>query len=133
MTPQAKARPKKLILLAEDEEHIAKLISFKLTREGFEVVIAKNGQEATDMLLLRPWSLLILDVMMPLKDGMQVLKEVRATPALKETPVLMLTAKSFQQDMASAAELGATQFLKKPFEPSHLALTVRHLIEGGES
>jgi DNA-binding response OmpR family regulator len=131
LTTQAENQSKKLILLAEDEEHIAKLVSFKLSREGFDVTIAKNGQEAIDKLLLKPWSLLILDVMMPFKDGMQVLKEVRATPALKGIPVLMLTAKSFQQDMANAAELGATQFLKKPFEPNHLAATVRQLIEGG--
>lgn len=131
MNTQAETSPKKQILIAEDEEHIAKLVAFKLTRAGYEITIAKNGQEAIDQLLLKPWSLLILDVMMPLKDGLQVLKEVRANPALNGVPVLMLTAKSIQQDMANAAELGATQFLKKPFEPSHLAATVKQLIEGG--
>jgi DNA-binding response OmpR family regulator len=117
--------------MAEDEEHIAKLVAFKLTREGFEVTIAPNGQEAINRLLLKPWALVILDVMMPIKDGWQVLKEIRATPAIAKIPVLMLTAKSYHSDLANAAELGATQFIKKPFEPNHLAATVRQLIEGG--
>jgi DNA-binding response OmpR family regulator len=120
-------------LIAEDEEHIAKLVAFKLGREGFEVTVAPNGQEAIDRLMAKPWALVILDVMMPLKDGWQVLKEIRANPALRGLPVLMLTAKSYQQDLANAADLGATQFLKKPFEPNHLAATVRKLIEGGGS
>jgi DNA-binding response OmpR family regulator len=119
---------KKQILLAEDEEHIAKLVAFKLSREGYEVTIARNGKEAVDQLLSKPWSLLILDVMMPVTDGWQVLKQARATPSLASLPVLMLTAKSHQQDMANAADLGATQFLKKPFEPANLALIVRKLI-----
>ena len=123
--------PKKQILLAEDEEHIAKLVAFKLAREGYEVTIARNGKEAIDQLLLKPWNLLILDVMMPICDGWQVLKQVRATPALAAVPVVMLTAKSYQQDMANAAELGATQFIKKPFEPANLAAAIRKLVEGG--
>jgi DNA-binding response OmpR family regulator len=118
------------ILLAEDEEHIAKLVAFKLAREGYEVTVARNGQEAIDRLPLERWSLVILDVMMPIRDGWQVLKAVRAEPSLSGVPVLMLTAKSYHQDMANAAELGATQFLKKPFEPGHLAATVKQLISG---
>ena len=115
------------ILLAEDEEHIAKLVSFKLGREGFEVVIAKNGQEAIDQLTLQPWSLIILDVMMPIKDGWQVLRHARATPALSDIPVLMLTAKGLPEDMTDAKELGATQFLKKPFDPAELAELVKRM------
>jgi DNA-binding response OmpR family regulator len=124
---------KKQILVAEDEEHIAKLVAFKLTREGYDVTVAPNGQEAINQLTLKPWSLVILDVMMPFKDGWQVLKEIRSMPELKPLPVLMLTAKSYQQDVANAAELGATQFLKKPFEPNHLAATVRQLVGDGEA
>jgi DNA-binding response OmpR family regulator len=123
--------PKKKILLAEDEEHIAKLVAFKLGREGYDVTVARNGQEAIDQLVAQPWSLLILDVMMPICDGWQVLKQARATPGVAAVPVIMLTAKSYQQDMANAAELGATRFIKKPFEPATLATAVRKLIEEG--
>ena len=116
------------ILLAEDEEHIAKLVAFKLGREGFAVTHAKNGQEAIAQLRSRPWVLIILDVMMPLADGWQVLRAARAEPATARVPVLMLTAKSYQQDLANASGLGATEFLKKPFDPAHLAETVRKLV-----
>jgi DNA-binding response OmpR family regulator len=69
--------------------------------------------------------------MMPICDGWQVLKQARATPGVAAVPVIMLTAKSYQQDMANAAELGATRFIKKPFEPATLATAVRKLIEEG--
>ena len=82
------------------------------------------------MLLAKRWSLLILDVMMPICDGWQVLKQARSTPEVASVPVVMLTAKSYQHDMANAADLGASQFIKKPFEPTTLALAVRKLIEG---
>lgn len=118
------------ILLAEDEEHIAKLVAFKLAKEGFAVTHAPNGQAAIDLFPAQRWALLILDVMMPLRDGWQVLQAARSTPGLAATPVLMLTAKSFQRDITNAAELGATQFMKKPFEPANLAAVVRKLALG---
>ncbi len=118
------------ILIAEDEEHIGKLIVFKLTKEGFAVTHARNGQEAINLLTSKDWKLLILDVMMPLADGWQVLKAARENPQTARTPVLVLTAKSIQTDMAKSADLGATQFLKKPFEPAHLAALVKKLVEG---
>jgi two-component system, OmpR family, alkaline phosphatase synthesis response regulator PhoP len=125
------AEPKKEILVAEDEEHIAKLVHFKLTREGFQVTIAKNGQEAIDLLKARPWALVILDIMMPIADGWTVLKSLRAMPELSHLPVLMLTAKGYQKDAANAAELGAQHFLKKPFDPSELAALVKKMSSGG--
>jgi two-component system alkaline phosphatase synthesis response regulator PhoP len=122
------------ILVAEDEEHIAKLVAFKLTREGFAVTIARNGGEALTLLFSgEPWALLILDVMMPVCDGWEVLKQVRAREMTATLPVLMLTAKGHQQDMADAVELGATDFLKKPFEPSHLAAVVQKLVTTREA
>jgi len=117
------------ILLAEDEEHIAKLIEFKLKKEGFSISVAKNGQEALEVFnSARSWKLLILDVMMPMMDGWQVLKQVRHSE-LPDVPVLMLTAKSSETDIAKSAELGATRFLKKPFDPSELARVVREVLE----
>ena len=125
---QAKsARPK--ILLAEDEEHIAKLIVFKLNREGYDVSVAQNGREALELFEKDEYKLLILDVMMPLVDGMEVLKRVRATARPSaHVPILMLTAKGRQSDAAQAADLGATQFLRKPFDPAELASIVGALV-----
>jgi len=124
------------ILLAEDEEHIAKLIDYKLRKEGLEVRIAKNGQEAVSALeepvSEQPFSLLILDVMMPILDGWQVLKKLRTSmEERKDLPVLMLTAKSSEMDLAKSAELGATRFLKKPFDPAALHRVVVEMLESG--
>lgn len=117
----------KKILLAEDEGHIAKLVQFKLGRDGFEVTVAPNGKEAIALLSAKPWSLVILDVMMPIADGWEVLRAIRSNQDLSALPVLMLTAKGQQRDMASAAELGATQYLKKPFDPAELSETVKRM------
>jgi DNA-binding response OmpR family regulator len=115
------------ILLAEDEEHIAKLVEFKLTKEGYCVTVAKNGQEAIDWLTKKQWSLIILDVMMPICDGWEVLKRLKSLP-IPNVPVLMLTAKSYQKDVSNAAELGATRFLRKPFDPVELSEVVKKMV-----
>lgn len=115
------------ILIAEDDEHIAKLISFKLKREGFEVEVARNGGEAIEFLDRKPWRVVILDVMMPVHDGWHVLKTMRERPGLEQTPVLMLTAKGRQKDVATAVELGAQQYLTKPFDPQELSDRVKKL------
>lgn len=112
------------IILAEDEAHISKLIEYKLAKEGHSVTTAKNGKEALELLNGgETWSLVILDVMMPFHDGWEVLREFRARDA--QTPVLMLTAKGSELDRAKSVELGATRFLRKPFDPAELADVVR--------
>ncbi len=116
------------ILLAEDEEQIAKLISYKLSLEGYSVFLAKNGQEAIDHFGSRDWSLLILDIMMPIRDGWQVLKDLRSSQWAK-VPVLVLSAKGNQKDITNASELGATQYLRKPFDPSELAQLVKKMVD----
>jgi len=105
------------ILLAEDEEHIAKLIHFKLNKEGFSVGWAKDGREALSLAQTGEWDAIVLDVMMPYLDGWRVLKQLREDGNL--TPV-MLTAKGTENDVSKSLELGATRFLKKPFNPVEL-------------
>jgi DNA-binding response OmpR family regulator len=126
------------ILLAEDDDHIAKLVSFKLAKDGYQLTVARNGQEATDLLVgpkapAEPWTAVILDVMMPHKDGWQVLRELRGSEKTAKLPVLMLTAKGAQKDITNAAELGAERYLRKPFDPAELAKVVRELVslQGG--
>lgn len=119
------------ILLAEDEEHIAKLVHFKLTKEGYQLSIAKNGLEAIELLEAKPWRLFLLDVMMPGADGFEVLKAIRSNPKISHIPVLMLTAKGFDKSVAEAAELGVEHFMKKPFDPQILANTVKQRIQDG--
>ncbi|MCM2323371.1 MAG: response regulator transcription factor [Oligoflexia bacterium] len=116
------------ILVAEDDEHISRLIAFKLGREGFEAVVAKDGAEALRLLGEGPWSLAILDAMMPFHDGWEVLRTLRGMPALAGLPVIMLTARSDPQARAGAEALGA-RFMKKPFDPSELVVAVREAME----
>jgi DNA-binding response OmpR family regulator len=106
------------ILLAEDEEHIAKLILFKLNKEGFSVGWAKDGKEALSLIQTDSWDAIVLDVMMPYLDGWRVLEQLREDQ--NSTPVLMLTAKGTDDDISKSIELGATRFLKKPFNPAEL-------------
>ncbi len=110
------------VLLAEDDESIAKLVMFKLGKIDAESSWAKNGKEAIEFMGKRPFSLVLLDVMMPEKDGWQVLEAIRAQDKEKSrrTVVLMLTARA-QEDEDSVARRGADGLIKKPFDPAVLA------------
>jgi DNA-binding response OmpR family regulator len=118
------------VLLAEDDEHIAKLISFKLGKEGFSVTWAVDGERALGSVLSEKWEVIILDVMMPHLSGWQVLQAARG--AQIKTPVLMLTAKGEEGDIGRAKQLGATHFLKKPFDPLELVRVLRRMIPDPE-
>lgn len=116
------------VLVAEDEEHIGKLILFKLGKDGYETTWVKNGREATEKVAgAGPWNVVVLDVMMPEMDGWEALKVIRASPAGKALPVLMLTAKAQARDQAEAMRLGASEFLAKPFDPAELSKVVGRL------
>jgi CheY-like chemotaxis protein len=118
------------VLLAEDDVHIAKLISFKLKKEGFLVSWATDGERALTSALSEKWEVIVLDVMMPHFTGWQVLQSVRS--AQIKTPVLMLTAKGEESDVRRAHELGATHFLTKPFDPSELVHILRQMLPDPE-
>lgn len=118
------------ILIAEDDEHIGRLIEFKLKRCGYEAKLARNGQEAVDSLGERPWSLLVLDIMMPLLDGWAVLRRARKTEELSGTPVLMLTAKNLHDELtARKTDMPGTWVLRKPFDPAELERVAASLIK----
>jgi CheY-like chemotaxis protein len=116
------------ILLIEDEEHVAKLVVFKLTREGYETTWAKNGEEGLEHAVSGRWDLILLDVMMPLLDGWQVLASLRKQRV--PTPVLMLTAQGSDRDNSKSIELGADRLLKKPFDLDELVVTIGSMIPG---
>jgi DNA-binding response OmpR family regulator len=118
------------VLLAEDDEHIAKLISFKLKKEGFSVIWALDGKSALSSAISEIWDVIVLDVMMPRLTGWQVLQAIRT--AQIKTPILMLTARGEESDIGRAKEFGATHFLKKPFDPAELTRVVRQMIPDPE-
>ena len=116
------------ILLAEDEEHIAKMVVFKLNKAGYEVTHAENGEEAIAMAKGSLPDLILLDVMMPIFDGFEVLKQLKELEGLKDTPVIMLTAKSEEEDTLKGFDLGATDYMVKPFRPAELLARVKRVL-----
>ena len=114
------------ILIAEDESHLRKLVSDYLTKSGFEVTAARDGQEALDFFYKETFSLVILDIMMPRVDGLEVLKEIRQ---ISDIPVLMLTAKNTEFDEIEGFGSGADEYIGKPFSPAILLARVKALLK----
>lgn len=103
------------ILLAEDEQSIVASLTFLLDRAGFEVTVETNGVRAVEMALANPPALMVLDVMLPGIDGFEALRRLRAEPAGRAIPIVMLTAKGQREDRETALRLGANEFITKPF------------------
>jgi DNA-binding response OmpR family regulator len=121
---------KTTILIADDEPNILISLEFLMQREGHDVHVARDGQEAMQKLrALRP-KLLLLDVMMPRKTGFEVCQEVRQDEQLKDTLILILTAKGRETDVVKGLALGANAYMTKPFSTRELADKVRSLLEG---
>ena len=115
------------LLLIEDEVNIAEAIRFILTRDGWEVSLHADGADAMAQLRARRPDVLILDLMLPGRSGLEILAEMRADPALAEIPVLMLTARGQERDRDAAARAGATRFLAKPFANADLVACLREM------
>ncbi len=116
------------ILIADDEPNIVISLEFLMKREGHEVTIARDGQQALDAIRASRPDLVLLDVMMPIKTGFEVLQELRADEAIAATKVLMLTAKGRETDTAKGIALGADAYMTKPFSTKELAERVRQLL-----
>ena len=116
------------ILVVDDEEHIAELISYNLTNNGYKVIIANNGIDAVKLAVEEKPSLILLDLMIPGKDGYDVCKDVRSNSEIKNTPIIMLTAKSEEVDKILGLELGADDYITKPFSIRELMLRIKNLL-----
>ncbi|MBL0089256.1 MAG: response regulator [Ideonella sp.] len=118
------------VLIADDEPNIVISLEFLMKREGHEVSVARDGQQALDAIRrIRP-DLVLLDVMMPFKTGYEVLQELRADETIAHTKVLMLTAKGRDTDTAKGLALGADAYMTKPFSTKELAERVRQMLDG---
>jgi len=104
---------KKTILVVDDEKDIVDLLSYNLTKEGFNVITARNGQEALDRVKQKP-DLVILDVMMPEMNGLQVIQEMKKNKSTVSIPVILLTAKGSETDEIVGLEVGADDYIVKP-------------------
>ena len=116
-------------LIAEDESDIAELISFSLHRESIQSIKAQDGIEAVRIAQQEAPDIVILDLMLPGLDGFQVFKELRLDTRTKDIPVLMLTAKAQLDDIIAGLELGADDYLTKPFSPKEMVLRVKALLK----
>jgi len=123
---------KSKILVVDDEPEAVELVEFNLKGAGYEVSTASDGAEALNKARRIQPNLVILDVMMPEIDGMEVCKLMRRDPATSSIPIIMLTAKASEVDRVLGLELGADDYVVKPFSPRELVLRVKKLLDRGK-
>jgi two-component system phosphate regulon response regulator PhoB len=116
------------ILVVEDEPDLLALVRINLEQAGFEVETAENGSDALAALRRAPPDLMLLDLMLPDVSGTEICRRVRASAELSELPVIMLTAKADEVDRVVGLELGADDYVTKPFSPRELTLRVRAVL-----
>ena len=118
------------ILIVDDEPNILVSLEYLMKREGYQVCLARDGQEALDVLRREHPRLVLLDVMMPGKSGFEVCQELRADETIRDTLVLMLTAKGRDTDIAKGMGVGADAYVTKPFSTRELVDKVRDMLAG---
>lgn len=114
-----------LILIADDDPDILALVSFRLERAGYEVVQARNGEEAVQVALARRPDLAVIDVMMPRIDGYEATRQLRQQEETSRMPIILLTARVQEEDIARGFDAGADDYVRKPFSPQELGSRVQ--------
>jgi two-component system alkaline phosphatase synthesis response regulator PhoP len=114
------------ILVVDDEPTIVRLMEFILARQGHEMLVAVNGEEALEKIRDHAPDLVLLDIMMPRIDGYEVARQVRADPATAKLPIIMLSAKAQEEDIRKGVDIGVDEYITKPFSPEHLV----HIVAG---
>jgi len=124
-------RPK--VLIAEDEETIVESLSFLMEKEGYDVSVATDGRTAISMIARDIPDMVLLDVMMPVCDGFEVVRAARNDPNTRQMPIMMLTAKTREVDRRKGLELGVDDFVTKPFSTRDVVSRVKALLERAEN
>ena len=126
---------KDFILVVEDDEDILQLLRYNLEASGYEVATAMDGLDALEKARKQPPKLVLLDLMLPGMDGFDVCKELKKTPETSNVPIIMLTARGEEVDRIVGLELGADDYVVKPFSPREIALRVRAVLRrnGGQA
>lgn len=117
------------VLIVDDDPDIRELIAFKLRSLGFTIEAAGDGEAALAAALAAPFDLILLDVLMPKMSGLDVTKQLRANVSTEATPIVLLTAKAQEADVAYGFSLGATDYIIKPFSPRELISRVQAVLE----
>ena len=120
------------ILIAEDDPDIRELIVISLKYAGYEVVPAADGQQAVDLTVQENPDLIMLDVRMPLLTGFEALERIKERPQFKDTPVVILSAKGQEAEIQSGLDLGACQYILKPFAPDELIGKIQEIVAGAQ-
>lgn len=118
----------KRILIADDEPNIVLSLEFLMKREGFEVQVAADGEAALQAIAAQVPDLILLDIMLPKKDGFDVCQQIRANPQWNAIKVVMLTAKGRDTEVSKGIALGADAYMTKPFSTRDLVAQVRQLL-----
>jgi DNA-binding response OmpR family regulator len=124
----APAREQPLVLVADDDRDILGLVSFRLERGGYTVILAHDGEEALALALKELPDLAVLDVMMPKLDGFELVRRLRADETTSRMPIILLTAKTQEADVQQGFDAGADDYLRKPFSPDELRARVHALL-----
>lgn len=117
------------ILVVEDSSSVAAMLRFVLEREGYAVTAAADGREAQRLIAtMPPPALAVLDILLPYADGFELIDDIRTHRGWQSVPILMLTSKGTDQDIARALDAGADDYMVKPFQPDELKARVRRLL-----
>ncbi|MFH2138766.1 MAG: response regulator transcription factor [Candidatus Omnitrophota bacterium] len=123
---------KQKILVVEDDKHISKLIKYNLEKAGFDCTLTITGEDALEILDRESIDLIILDIMLPKMDGFETCRQIKQNKNMAKIPVIMLTAKGEEVDKVVGFELGADDYVVKPFSPRVLILRVKAVLKRGK-
>lgn len=117
------------ILIADDEPLLTEILEFRLRAKGYETMIAHDGREALARFEELNPAAVVLDAMMPVHDGMEVLRRIRASEMAGDVPVIILSARRNEEDIVRALEMGASDYMVKPFLPEELLVRLKRLLD----
>ena len=120
---------KHTVLVVDDDPYILMSLEFLMRKSGYNVLVARNGSEAREILDAQKPDLALLDIMMPDVDGYEICKQIRQTPSLSHTRVIFLSAKTSEADIKKGLEMGASRYITKPFSTRELVKEVKELLK----
>ncbi len=119
----------KTILVCDDDPLLVDIVKFRLASRGYEVDVASDGGDALERIRARRPDAVVLDYMMPVMDGVALLRRLRENPETRQIPVIMLSARKQEADVVGALELGASDYMVKPFSPEELVVRLARLLD----